>query len=491
MSLLALALPLLAADLTVEITGSLAPGQSITRIQGDPGRAFSLYISATESPTPISELITLDIDPIRQLAAMVEIAGVLDGSGQATFAFATTPALVGGRLSFQAASVRPGVQVSNLARATYLAPNSFGALPAAGVSLLGDAFVLPDGRRLFLGGSGPLALSYEPALQEVQVAGLLPSANLFATRTLLADGRVLVCGGIDLAGQPVAEAFVFDPASGKSVAVGALATPRAGAAAVRLANGRVLVTGGLAALDLTDPLAFFDAIQSSSELFDPVTATFLAGPAMPERKAFHTATVLANGAVLVAGGLAVVPVLNLPFVSNLGYATNASATSFSPLPKLFTTGRLLHSATRLPDGRVLLVGGITADLTDVLSTGDLTQIALTAVAETALYQPSGLGSFSNGPALAAGRAFHTASLLGSGRVLVAGGVTGSLDLGSIATGRLELPTPVVTSELVGPAASRSGPDLAAARAGASAALLPDGRVVVVGGGPVAVELYQP
>ncbi|MCY2959411.1 MAG: hypothetical protein NTY35_04535 [Planctomycetota bacterium] len=480
-----------AADLRVELTGSLAPGQSVTRITGDPGRVFSLYISATESPTPISELITLDVNPIRQFAAGVELAGVLDAGGQATFGFTTTESLIGGRLSFQAASVHPTVQVSNLCRGTYLAQNSFGSLPAATASFLGDAFPLPAGRVLFLGGSGPIAQVYDACLQEVQVAGLLPNSNVLASRVQLADGRVLVCGGLDTTGQPSADAFVFDPATGKSSAVGSLATPRMGAAAVLLPTGRVLVTGGLSAITLTDPTAFFDAISNSTEVYDPALAAFSNGPTMPERKAFHSATVLANGAVLVAGGLGIVPILGIPFVSNLGYVTNASAGSFSALPKVFTTGRLLHTATRFADGRVLLAGGLTADLTGVLKTGDLTQIAFVAVAGTSVYSTSGLGSFSNGPTIAAGRALHTATRLASGKVLLAGGLTGSLDLGSIATGKFELPTPVATSDLVLPNAVRPGPALVSARSGASAALLPDGRALILGGGPLQVELYQP
>jgi len=480
-----------AADLRVELTGSLAPGQSVTRITGDPGRAFSLYISATESLTPISELITLDVNPIRQFAAGVEIAGVLDGAGQATFGFTTTESLIGGRLSFQAASVHPTVQVSNLCRGAYLAPNSFGALQTATASFLGDSFPLPEGRVLFLGGSGPIAQVYDGCLQEVQLGGLLPSSNVFAARVQFADGRVLVCGGLDTTGQPSADAYVYDPATAKSSAVGALATPRAGAAAVLLPTGRVLVTGGLTALTLTDPTAFFDAIANTSEVFDPALSAFSSGPSMPERKAFHTATVLANGAVLVAGGLGVVPILNIPFVSNLGYVSNASATSFGALPKVFTTGRLLHTATRLADGRVLLAGGLTADLSGVLKTGDITQIAFLAVETTSAYSTSGFGSFSNGPTLAAGRALHTATRLSNGKVLLAGGVTGTLDLGSIATGKFELPTPIATTDLVTAGAVRPGPSMVSARAGASAAVLPDGRAVILGGGPVQVELYQP
>jgi hypothetical protein len=481
----------LAADLRVEVAGSIAPGQSVTRITGDPGRAFNLYISATESPTPISELITLDVNPIRQFAAGVVLAGVLNGAGQATFAFTTTESLIGGRLTFQAASGRPTTQVSNLCRAQYLAPNTFGALPAATVTFLGDTFPLPEGRVLLLGGSGPIAQIYDVCRQEVSLGGLLPSANVFETRVQLADGRVLVCGGLTTSGQPVADAYLFDAATGTATPLPPLGTPRAGAAGALLPNGKVLVTGGLSAIDLTDPLSFFNAILGTTELFDPVAGTFSAGPAMPEPKVFHTATLMNNGQVLVAGGLGIAPIVNLPFVSNFAYTYSSGSNSFGLLPKLFTNGRLLHTATKLADGRVLLVGGVTADLTGVLETGDITQIAFLAVDNSPLYTTSGFGSFSNGPALPEGRALHTATRLANGRVLVAGGFTGTIDLGAILSGTIELPTPLATSVLLTASAVRTGPDMAFARLGGSAAATSDGRAVLFGGGPVAIEAYQP
>ena len=94
------------------------------------------------------------------------------------------------------------------------------------------------------------------------------------------------------------------------------------------------------------------------------------------------------------------------------------------------------------------------------------------------------------------RALHTSTLLADGSVLAAGGLTGNLDIGSILTGDLEgleIPTTLDNSEILtfNPNATAPAAYLSAARAGASAIVSPmDGRVIVFGGGPLQVELFQ-
>jgi hypothetical protein len=305
---------------------------------------------------------------------------------------------------------------------------------------------------------------------------------------------VLLLGGLDVTTQqPSAEAWLYDPATGGAAAVGPMLAPRAGAAACRLADGRVFLFGGLSTIDVTDPTTLFDGILNSAELFDPATGLFTAGPTLAERKAFATTTLLPNNTVLVAGGLGVAPIVNLPFVSNLGWIYTPATNSFGFLPKTFTEGRMFHQATRLSDGRVLLSGGITADLSGILTTGDPTQIAFTTIASTAVYTTSGAGSFSVGPAMTSSRAFHTATALDGAATLVAGGFSGTLDIGAILSGTPVFPETLASSERLVPGqASVAGPDLSAPRGGASALRSPlDGRVVLVGGGPLTVELYQP
>ncbi|MFO1010294.1 MAG: kelch repeat-containing protein [Planctomycetota bacterium] len=493
---LALASSASAQALRVVVTSSTAAGACIARVTGEPGRPWALYLSEAETPTAITPTITLDIDPARQLASGLFPHGLLGPSGEAVVTIPTSAGLVGRGWTLQACSGRPSVELSPPWRATFLAPETFGptARGAVNVSAFGDLFPLADGRMLALGGAGPVATTWEPDRQEFAPNGLLPLNLTFAARAQLADGRVLCAGGLDVTTQqPSAEAYLYDPATGTATSVGPMTSARAGAAACRLPNGKVFLFGGLSTIDVTDPTTLFNGILNSSELYDPVANTFTAGPTIAERKAFATATLMNNNQVLVAGGLGVAPVVNLPFVSNLAWTYSATTNTFGFLPKTFTEGRMFHSATKLSDGRVLLSGGITADLTNVLTTGDLTQIAFTTIGSTAVYSTSGLGSFSVGPALLESRAFHTATALDAGATLVAGGASGTLDIGAILAGTLSLPAALATSELVTPGqASLPGAPMLAPRAGASALRSPiDGRVVIVGGGPGLVELYQP
>ncbi len=480
----------------VEVTSAPAPGACTVRVTGAPGQPWSLLFSEVEAPTNIGSLITLDIDPERQLAAGLQFNGTLGAGGQQLVSIPTSTMFAGRHWTFQAVSRQPSIAISNTWRAAFLAPGTFGptAYGATGVSVFGDLFPLADGRMLSIGGAGPVVSTWEPDRQELAPNGLIPFNLTFATRAQLADGRVLLAGGLDLTTQqPSAEAWLYDPATGTAQSVGPMTAARAGAAACRLPNGKVFLYGGLSSITFTDLTSLFNGILNSSELFDPMTSTFTAGPTIAERKAFATATLMNNNQVLVAGGLGVAPVVNVPFVSNLAWTYNATTNTFGLFPKTFTEGRLFHTATKLSDGRVLLSGGVSADLSGVITTGDLTQIAFATIGSTAVYTTSGLGSFSVGPVLLESRAFHTVTALDAAQSLVAGGFSGALDIGAILSGTLAFPTALATSELVTPGqVSVAGAVMSAPRGAASALRSPiDGRVVVIGGGPLGIELYQP
>lgn len=491
---LLLSAPALAAELRVECRSAAAPGSSLVRVTGDPGQNVLLYVRGDDPALALSSLLVPALVPLRDGPNNLMLGGTLDASGRADFGFVAQPGLAGHHLRFVARSGTPFGPFSNTCRKTYLAPGSAGeaSSTAQALSLFGDLYPLGDGRMLAIGGAGPLVTSYDTVAEATALAGVLPVApTFFQARAQLADGRVLSFGGVDANGAPIADATLFDPADGSTSSVGPMLSPRAGAAAARLSNGKVLIVGGLSTIDLTDPTTFFGGILGTSELFDPATNTFTAGPTLVEPKAFASATLLNNGQVLVAGGLGVLPIVNLPFVSNTAYLYNTNNT-FGLFPKLFTDGRLFHGATKLADGRVILTGGITADLSGILTSGDPTQIAFTTLGTSAVYGTTLGGSFSNGPALATTRVFHTATKLVDGRVLVAGGFSGTLDIGAILSGNIQLPAAVATTELVTATTRVDGPDLSAPRAGASALLDPtNGRVVIVGGGPTTVELFQP
>lgn len=151
--------------------------------------------------------------------------------------------------------------------------------------------------------------------------------------TALSDGRILITGGHDTAGNLVAVSEIFDPATGNSTASATLTTARVNHTATLLADGRVLVAGGTGA----------SGALSSAEIFDPANTATRTG---------HTATLLNNGSVLIAGGEA-----------------TGTAEIFDPASQTFTatTGNLTvarsgHTATLFTDDSVLLAGGNTATM---------------------------------------------------------------------------------------------------------------------------------
>jgi hypothetical protein len=161
------------------------------------------------------------------------------------------------------------------------------------------------------------------------------------------DGRVLVAGGLGTGkGGGIGRlttAQIWDPATGKFTATGSMLVPRYQHTATLLKDGRVLMVGGADMSDGTDNLA-------SAELYDPNTGTFTSTGSMLVGRARHTATLLGDGRVLIAGG-----------ANSLAIAESEI---YDPGTGKFTaTGSMAYtrqraSGTLLPDGRVLVAGGL-------------------------------------------------------------------------------------------------------------------------------------
>jgi hypothetical protein len=117
------------------------------------------------------------------------------------------------------------------------------------------------------------------------------------TATLLRNGKVLFAGGTD---ETLANYFdsveLFDPTgSGSFVAAGAMAVPRAYHTATLLTDGRVIITGGVGSSSSTG--------LQTSELFDASGVALGTGSLMTDARSCHTATLLTNGQVLISGGV--------------------------------------------------------------------------------------------------------------------------------------------------------------------------------------------
>ncbi len=186
---------------------------------------------------------------------------------------------------------------------------STGALPFARVwsGQHDGPVVLASGKVLVAGGAdaagaalGQVAL-YDPAAKTWTAAAALHTARRLHTVTLLGSGKVLVTGGITGAATfpsaGLASAEVFDPAQGTWTATGSLKTGRWGHSAVLLPDKKVLVAGGCTTRSGQSVKAL-----RSAEVYDPDTGAWTEVTAMTDARCGHPALVLNTGKVLVVGG---------------------------------------------------------------------------------------------------------------------------------------------------------------------------------------------
>ena len=284
--------------------------------------------------------------------------------------------------------------------------------------------------------ASPTAAEQRPATWTT--TGSMLEARTRHTATLLLDGRVLVAGGFGGSGPVQPSAELYDPTSGAWTMTGNMTMARGGETATLLRNGKVLVVGGMG-------IGTFSQIMSagdSAELYDPATGSWSAAGRLSARFFDHTATLLLDGRVLVAGG--------------------GSAALYDPEKGIWhDAGKMVkershHTATLLPDGRVLVAGGIFG--------------GQRVLASAELYDPA-TGTWNAVRAMIRGRVFHNAVLLRDGSVLVTSGLAKSH--------RGQGWEPPEFDELYDPAIGTW--TATGLGAGSTDTLLPDGTVLAAGG----------
>jgi hypothetical protein len=330
------------------------------------------------------------------------------------------------------------------------------------------ASVLPSGKVLVAGGvgsAGALASAeiFDPAanggIGAFAASGSMTMPRTSHTASVLPSGKVLVVGGFAGTGYR-ATAELFDPEGvGAFTATGSMATARAGHTASILPLGKVLITGGE-----VSPNGVTYTYFASAEIFDPAAdggvGAFAATGSMLAARVYHTSSVLPSGKVLVAGGYNA-PGPALTSTELFDATANGGVGGFAAAAPMLT-GRSGHTASLLASAKVLLAGGATAD--------------------AELFDPSangGAGAFAATGLMTVERVAHTASTLLSGKVLITGGFTGNTITGGGELASAELFDPAANGG-AGAFAVTDAP-MATKRDEHTASVLPSGKVLVAGG----------
>jgi len=342
----------------------------------------------------------------------------------------------------------------------YTGGNPAGNFTATGSMALGraahTATLLSDGKVLVVGGATgsqytsqlntTSAELYDPATGAFTATiGTLNIGRREHSATLLTNGKVLIAGGAS-GSYATSGAEIYDPLTGSFSPTGSMVVGRRQHSSTLLPSGKVLLAGGYSS----------GGPESSSEIFDPETGKFTTTGSMAAERQNLTATLLSDGRVLVTG---------FPYSGRPSEIYSAETGAFSPTGSMLDLRFYGQCATLLPSGNVLVAGGISYDAN---GSGGV------PLSQSELLDPQ-MGTFSATGSMISARSYPKCALLPNGKVLVIQGLGGE-----------------IYDTTTGSFSAISGSGISYGYSDSTVTVLPNGKVLVTGGGNFlsSAELFQ-
>lgn len=420
-----------------------------------------------------------------------------DASGRTSFALGlpNVVSLLDRLIHFQAFSTVGSTtfeKFSSIATISANQGNRWQDLADAPIATANLAFVLEDltpeggARSVLLCGGGPYLLTdentpyptedriwrYDTIREEFEVLpGQMQDSRAFHNAVRLQDGRIFVCGGVQgpLGTGPyhtavLKTAEIYDPNLGSWSSAAPMSSFRAGSTANLLPDGRVFVAGGTEG-DAQNRLYSVDDLLTTSlrttEIYDPVSNSWTAGPNMGEPKAGAVSVALNNGTIMIAGGVTFTSIFGIPIPDFSNQVSFYNPVNGNMSSNTMREKRALFGMAKLADGRVLIAGG---------GGGDIFNIG--PIKKTEVYQPS-TGKYTNLALLDTAVVFSGCVALPDGRAVIIGGAKGDLDD----------PIPVRDAWLFDPNGDTITPlpDMGATHGGHATVFTANGNITVISG----------
>jgi len=477
-----------AGPLQLDVIGGSTPGNLIldTYPGAFPFEACFIIPSFSPGPTPLSvfdpnDPRSLDVGPELLSAGWF---GFLDLTGHFTVSspFGSVPAFQDLPIFFQSVTIQglPTI-VDRISNPNVVRLGIAGTFRDRIVTSQDDrafATCLPraDRRWMVVGGARGALLAqqahmttsvYDPLTDTCSFGPMMVAPRSLHGQVQLNDGRWLLVGGVSATNDPQATCEVYDPVTDTFSAVASMNVPRTGHSATLLPDGRVFVAGGLQAVTTTPTaLSAIRDTTDTTEIYDPVANTWTPTPNMTVPRVAHGAMLRPDGKVILVGGISWDPVIIIGWLPTV----RSSCDVYDPVANTISSGpgmassRSFAEPVDLGNDRWLMAGGI----------GSLTLTNLGTPINSAEIYDANTDTWTSVGSMASARAFHKSWALGNGLFLLAGGAGGNI-LTPIPSSATE-----VFSELTN--TFTAGPSMSIPRAAPAIFDTPQGQVHVFGGG---------